>query len=130
MHGPLARSRRDPLTRTFASTESERSSLGRPRNSRDRVSARARSTHAHDRVRDSEAGSGSGEDGFFELGDPAADEVAVAVDVVDAGDGGPELVLVRPGGGEGGLGAGVGAVPMVGGDGGGGVRGVLERIVG
>ena len=41
------------------------------------------------------------------------DEEAVAVDVVDARDGGPELGLAHPGGGEGCLLAVVGAVPLV-----------------
>src|SRR5439155_5959032 len=43
-----------------------------------------------------------------------AEEIAVAVDVVDAGYRGPELVLARPWGGERGLLAGIGPVPLVG----------------
>jgi hypothetical protein len=45
-----------------------------------------------------------------------ADEIAVAVDVVDAADGGPELVLAQPRRGIGGNFAAVRAVPLVGDD--------------
>ena len=58
-----------------------------------------------------------------------ADQVAVAVGVVDAADGRPELLLARPGGGEGGALAGVGVLPLVGGDDLGGVGRVLEQVV-
>ena len=56
--------------------------------------------------------------------------MAVAVDIVDAGDAGPEFVLAEPWGGPGGLRARVGSRPVVGGDGRCGVRGVFERVVG
>ena len=58
-----------------------------------------------------------------------ADEVAVAEDVVDAADGGPEFVVAQPGGRVGGLGAGVGVVPRLGREGVGGVGRVFEEIV-
>ncbi len=56
-------------------------------------------------------------------------EIAVAVGVVDAGDGGPELESSQGREGERGLLAGVGVGPFVGGDRGDGVGGVLEGIV-
>ena len=62
--------------------------------------------------------------------DATAHEVAVAEDVVDPADGGPEFVTAQPWGGEGGLFAGVGAIPLVGDDGGGGVRSVFDDVVG
>ncbi|MCB0196478.1 MAG: hypothetical protein KDJ65_31285, partial [Anaerolineae bacterium] len=59
-----------------------------------------------------------------------AEEIAVAVDVVDAGDVGPELRLLEPGGRVGSLLAGVGVRPLRGGDDGGGVGRVFKRVVG
>ena len=56
--------------------------------------------------------------------------MAVAVDIVDAGDAGPEFVLTEPRGRPGGLRARVGSRPVVGSYGGCGVRGVFERVVG
>ena len=63
-------------------------------------------------------------------GRAAAEDMSVAVDIVDAGDAGPEFVLAEPGGGPGGLGATVGAGPLVAGDARRGVRGVFEGIIG
>lgn len=51
------------------------------------------------------------------------------MDVVDAGDGGPELVLTEPWGGPCGLAARVGAGPFIGGDKGRRVRGIFERVI-
>ena len=62
--------------------------------------------------------------------DTRAHEVAVAEDVVDAADGGPEFVVVQPWRGVGGLGAGVGAVPVVCGEHVGCVWRVFEEVVG
>src|SRR6185369_17855547 len=73
--------------------------------------------------------SGSCDLRVFKFRDPAADQVAVAVDAVDAGDGGPVLVLARPGSGKSGLLARVGVRPLLGRDGGRGVRRVLQRVV-
>lgn len=56
--------------------------------------------------------------------------MAVAVDIVDAGDTGPEFVLAQPWCGPGGLGARIRACPLVAGDARGRVRGVFERVVG
>ncbi len=66
-----------------------------------------------------------------EVGDggAGADEVAVAEDVVDAGDGGPVFGLADVGEGEGGGFAGVGVGPVGGGDFVGGVGGVFEGVV-
>src|SRR6266702_4220228 len=61
--------------------------------------------------------------------DARADRIAVAINVVDAADGGPELVLFEPGRREGGLFPGVGMVPVFGGDHVRGMRGVFERVV-
>jgi hypothetical protein len=60
----------------------------------------------------------------------AADEVAVAVDVVHAADGGPEFGLADELAREGGGLARVGPRPFIGGDDLRGVRGVFERVVG
>ena len=59
----------------------------------------------------------------------AAEDVAVAVDVVDAGDGGPEFVLTEPWGGPSGLAAWVGAGPLVRRHTGCRVRSVFERVI-
>lgn len=59
-----------------------------------------------------------------------ADEVAVAMDIIDAADGWPELVLAEVGQGIGGLLAGVGVRPIVCTNRFRRVRGVLEWIVG
>lgn len=59
----------------------------------------------------------------------AGHKVAVAVHVVDAGGGGPELGLSHPHCGEGGLLAGVGSVPLVGQDHVGSVGSVLQDVV-
>jgi len=55
--------------------------------------------------------------------------VAVAVDVVDAGDGGPEFVLTQPWGGPSGLAARVGAGPFVRRHTGRRVGGVFQRVI-
>ena len=51
------------------------------------------------------------------------------MDVVDAGDGGPEFVLTQPRGGPSGLAARVGAGPLVGRHTGRRVRGVFQRVI-
>src|SRR5882724_2327526 len=48
--------------------------------------------------------------------DARADEVAIAIDVVDAADRGPEFVVVEPFGGETGLFARIRTVPVIGGE--------------
>lgn len=67
--------------------------------------------------------------GGFGDGGAGADEVAVAVDVVDAGDGGPVFGGAHPGAGEGGGFAGVRVCPIASGDLVGGVGGVLEGVI-
>lgn len=67
--------------------------------------------------------------GGFGDGGAGADEVAVAMDVVDAGHRWPVFGSSHPGAGESGGLAGVGVWPFAGGDLVGGVRSVLERIV-
>jgi hypothetical protein len=59
----------------------------------------------------------------------AGDQVTVAVHVVDAGGGGPELGLAHPHGREGGLLAAVRALPLVRQDHVGCVGGVLQDVV-
>jgi len=58
-----------------------------------------------------------------------ANEIAIAIDVVDATDGGPEFVVTEPFGGEAGLLAGVGAIPIVGGKHVSGVGRAFQEIV-
>ena len=65
----------------------------------------------------------------FPDGWAAAEDVAVAVDVVDAGDGGPEFVLTEPWGGPSGLAAWVGAGPLVRRHTGCRVRSVFEWVI-
>ena len=66
---------------------------------------------------------------IFENRRAAAEDMAVAVDIVDAGDARPEFVLAQPWRRPGGLGARIRARPLVAGDTCGRVRGVFERIV-
>mmetsp|Transcript_26413 Transcript_26413/g.67196 ORF Transcript_26413/g.67196 Transcript_26413/m.67196 type:complete len:1036 (+) Transcript_26413:699-3806(+) len=68
--------------------------------------------------------------GGLRLRVPARDQVAVAVHVVHARRGGPELGLAHPGRGERGALARVGALPLVGEHDVGRVRRVLEQVVG
>src|SRR5438067_12656761 len=58
-----------------------------------------------------------------------AEQVAVAVEAVDARDGRPELVLARPRRGIGSLFAGIGPVPLVGNHLLRGMRRILDRII-
>ena len=58
-----------------------------------------------------------------------ADQVSIAIDIVNATDAGPELVLPRPWRGIRGLFAGIGAIPSIRYHNFSGVRGVLDDVV-
>ena len=66
----------------------------------------------------------------FENWRTAAEHMAVAVDIVNAGDAGPEFVLAKPWCRPGGLGARIRSRPLIAGHTRRGVRGVCERVVG
>src|SRR5580698_1931809 len=56
-------------------------------------------------------------------------EIAIAIGIVDSSNGRPELGCAGPGGGKSRALAGIGMLPIVGGNRRGGVRGVLQEII-